>query len=262
MWIRCFKRKTRIGNNFFRRKFYSVLECLEQVLVERRWLCCRPMVSSSGEKWDRHTEIFGFNLLITWPSLQVCCQTYPKHVLWEESWILADSPLLMLMMHRNIHSDMTCWALQAAVYFGQDFFQCGPGFAWPVHFGIKIIWLHMLAHWIERSVLVTHFSFVFTVHITLVGFQSNADSLSMDAGEENVYCWGGGCGLHEFLHFQNLHFLFMGNLVLCVPGLFFVCIWNLLHMICRSFVDFKNNEEWDFTIQELCGCWGPLLSSG
>lgn len=54
----------RIGNNCFRRKFYSVLGCLEQVSVGRRWLCCRPMVSSSGEKWDRHTEIFGFNLLI------------------------------------------------------------------------------------------------------------------------------------------------------------------------------------------------------
>lgn len=40
----------------------------------------------------------------------------------------------------------------------------------------------------------------------------------------------------------------MGNLVLCLPGVFFVGIWNLLHMICRSFVDFKNNEEWDFTI--------------
>lgn len=59
---------------------------------------------------------------------------------------------------------------------------------------------------------------------------------------------GWACGFHEFLLLQNLCFLFMGNLVLCLPGVFFMCIWNLLHMICRFFADFKNNEEWDFTI--------------
>lgn len=59
------------------------------------------------------------------------------------------------------------------------------------------------------------------------------------------------CGFHEFLHLQNLRFLFMGNFVLFLPGVFFMCIWNLLHMICRSFVDLKNNEEWDFTIKKL-----------
>lgn len=157
MWISSSKRKMRIRNNHFRRKFYSILGHLEQVSVGRRWLCCRPVVTSSGEKWDRHMEIFGFNLLITWLSLWVCCQTYPKHVLWEESWILADPLLSMLMVHRNICSDMTCWALQAVIFFGQDFFQWGAVFAWPVHFGIKITWLHMLVHWMERSVLVTHF---------------------------------------------------------------------------------------------------------
>lgn len=135
MWIRSSKRKMRIWNNGFGRKFYSVSECLEQVSVGRRWLCCRPVVTSSGEKWDRHMEIFGFNLLITGLSLQVCCQTYSKHVLWEESQVLADSLLSMLMMHRNIHSDTTCWALQAAVYLAQGFFQRGAGFAWPAHFG-------------------------------------------------------------------------------------------------------------------------------
>lgn len=165
MWIKSSKRKVKIQNNCFRRKLYSVWGHLAQVSVGRRWLCCRPVVTSSGEKQDS-SPVTGtlrflvcFDPFIKWLSLRVCYQNCPGHLLWGKSLILDWLWFFLIKAsdaqeHSQWHDLLSCarWCL-----FCSGFFWCDAGFACPVHFWIKITWWCMLVQWVERSVFVKHF---------------------------------------------------------------------------------------------------------
>ena len=86
MWMMSSKRKRRIQNNCFRGKLYSVWGHLEQASVGRRRLCCRPVVTSSGEQDSPPMTgtwrfLVCFDPFIKWPSVRVRSQNCPGHVL-------------------------------------------------------------------------------------------------------------------------------------------------------------------------------------